>query len=204
MVQAQTLDLGLRVYRIPYSTNVERIALAAGHKAIPIEWVDVDPDDRSVVERVSGQTLVPVLEHDGGVLTDSPRIVDWLEERVPAPPLYPGDPARRAEVTVFVQWFNRWWKVAPNRLVDEDDDVLRAEMRDSVAIFEGLLADRDYLFGAFGVADVITFPFLKYAVFGVEEADTHPFHRILVENLPLRPDSPIRGWVQRVDAHPRA
>ena len=202
MVQAQTLDL--RVYRIPYSTNVERIALAAGHKAVPIEWVDVDPDDRSVVERVSGQTLVPVLAHGGGILTDSPRIVDWLEERVPEPPLYPADPARRAEVTVFVQWFNRWWKVPPNRLVEEDDDALRAEMRDSVAIFEGLLTGRDYLFGTFGAADVIAFPFLKYAVFGVEDDDTDPFHRILVENLPLHPDSPVREWVQRVDTHPRA
>jgi glutathione S-transferase len=202
VVQAQTLDL--RVYRIPYSTNVERIALAAGHKAVAIEWVDVDPDDRSAVERVSGQTFVPVLEHNGGVLTDSPRIVDWLEERVPEPPLYPADPARRAEVTVFVQWFNRWWKVPPNRLVEEDDDGLRPEMRESVAIFEGLLTGRDYLFGTFGAADVIAFPFLKYAVFGVEDGDSDPFHRILVENLPLRPDSPIRDWVQRVDTHPRA
>jgi glutathione S-transferase len=199
VVQAQTLDL--RVYRVPFSTNVERIALAAGHKAVPIEWVDVDPGDRSAVERVSGQTLVPVLEHAGGVLTDSPRIVDWLEKHVPEPSLYP---ARRAESIVFVQWFNRVWKVAPNRLVDEDDEALRAEMRESLAIFEGLLTDREYLFGAFGIADVMAFPFLKYAVFGVEDGDTDPFHRILVENLPLRRDSPIREWVQRVDAHPRA
>ena len=32
-----------RVYRIPFSTNVERVAIAAGHKGIAIEWVDVDP-----------------------------------------------------------------------------------------------------------------------------------------------------------------
>jgi glutathione S-transferase len=199
VVQAETLDL--TVYRIPFSTNVERIALAAGHKGIAIDWVDVDPSDRSVVERLSGQALVPVLEHPGGVLTDSPRIVDWLDEQVPDPSLYP---ARRAEAVVFVQWFNRVWKVAPNRLVEADDDTLRAELRESIAIFEGLLSDRDYLFGTFGIADVMAFPFLKYAVFGLEATDTDPFHRILVENLPLRPDSPIRGWVERVDAHPRA
>ena len=39
----------MRVYRIPFSTNVERVALAAGHKGLPIEWIDVDPDDRSPV-----------------------------------------------------------------------------------------------------------------------------------------------------------
>ena len=46
------MDLGLpstqvlRVYRIPFSTNVERVALATGHKGLAIEWIDVDPDDR--------------------------------------------------------------------------------------------------------------------------------------------------------------
>ena len=32
----------MRVYRIPYSTNVERVALALAHKSMPVEWVDVD------------------------------------------------------------------------------------------------------------------------------------------------------------------
>jgi glutathione S-transferase len=203
VVQAQQLDL-IRVYRIPFSTNVERVALAAGHKGVPVEWIDVDPDDRSTVERVSGQPLVPVLVHGGEVVSDSPKIVDWLEERVPEPPLYPVDPARRAEVTVFVQWFNRVWKVPPNQLVERDDDALKAEMRAALGIFEGLLAGREYLFGEFGVADVIAFPFLKYAVFGLPEGDDELFHRILVEQQPLRAGSPLRAWAERVDAHPRS
>jgi glutathione S-transferase len=203
VVQAQQLDL-IRVYRIPFSTNVERVALAAGHKGVPVEWIDVDPDDRSTVERVSGQPLVPVLVHGDEVVSDSPKIVDWLEERVPEPPLYPVDPARRAEVTVFVQWFNRVWKVPPNQLVERDDDALKAEMRAALGIFEGLLAGREYLFGEFGVADVIAFPFLKYAVFGLPEGDDELFHRILVEQQPLRAGSPLRAWAERVDAHPRS
>ena len=107
------MDL-IRCFRIPFSTNVERVALAAGHKGIPIEWIDVDPDDRSAVRELSGQELVPVLVHGDEVVNDSPRILDWLEARVPEPSLYPRDPARRAEVEIFVQWFNRVWKVAPN------------------------------------------------------------------------------------------
>ena len=38
-----------RVHRIPFSTNVERVALAAGHKGIELEWVDHRPDDRTAV-----------------------------------------------------------------------------------------------------------------------------------------------------------
>jgi glutathione S-transferase len=76
-------------------------------------------------------------------------------------------------------------------------------MQASIAIFEGLLDGRDYLFGTFGIADVIAFPFLKYAVFGLPGGDDELFHRILVDNLPLGPGSPLRAWANRVDAHPR-
>src|SRR6185436_2548527 len=66
----------MRVYRIPYSTNVERVALALAHKSIAVEWVDVDPADRSPVVELSGQDLVPVMVTDHGeVIIDSMRIV---------------------------------------------------------------------------------------------------------------------------------
>ena len=195
----------LRVYRIPFSTNVERIALAAGHKGVEIEWVDVDADDRSSVEAVSGQRLVPVLETDGFVLADSPKILDWLEERHPEPPLLPVEPARRAEVRVFCDWFNRVWKRAPNAVADEGpSDELAAEMRGSVALFEALLDGRDYLFGDFGLADVTAFPFLKYPSLGTAPDDRDRFHRVLVDYMPLADESPLHAWVERVDARPRA
>jgi Glutathione S-transferase, N-terminal domain len=62
----------LRVYRVPFSTNVERVALAAGHKGIELEYVDVPYDDRTEIVRVSGQELVPVLVDGDAVITDSP------------------------------------------------------------------------------------------------------------------------------------
>jgi glutathione S-transferase len=195
----------MRVYRIPFSTNVERVALAAGHKGLDIEWVDVDADDRSPVEAVSGQRLVPVLvTDDDEVVADSPAILEWLEAYVPGPPLLPRDPARRAEVRVFADWFNRVWKRAPNEIADHGaTDALSAEMLAHVEVFESLLHGRDYLFGDFGLADVTAFPFLKYAVLGLPPDDDELFHRVLVDHQPLRDDSPLHGWVMRVDAHPR-
>jgi glutathione S-transferase len=198
------MDL-IRVYRIPFSTNVERVALAAGHKGVSIEWIDVDADDRSAVEAASGQPLVPVLVAGDEVVVDSPVILDWLEDRFPEPSLLPRDAAGRAEVRIFVDWFNRVWKRAPNAIADDGPtEALAAEMRTSVELFEGLLEDRDYLFGEFGLADVVAFPFLKYAVLGTKPDDDDPFHRVLDEYQPLRVDSPVHGWVRRVDAHPRS
>jgi maleylpyruvate isomerase len=44
------------------------------------------------------QGLVPALEVEGRVLTQSPAILEWLEERWPEPPLLPSDPFDRAQV----------------------------------------------------------------------------------------------------------
>ena len=104
----------IELYRLRYSTNVERVTLALAHKGLEFESVWIDPEDRGAVEAVSGQPLVPVLVEDGRVIFDSTAILEYLEERCADPPLYPRDPGRRAEIVIFVDWFNRVWKVPPN------------------------------------------------------------------------------------------
>jgi glutathione S-transferase len=203
----------MRIYRIPFSTNVERVALALGHKGLETEWVDVDPADRAPVEQVSGQPLVPVLVDDRGVHADSTVILEYLEERYPDPPLYPREEPRRTEVALFVDWFNRVWKRPPNAIEAELGnaepdrariDALRAELAGSLDHFEALVTGRDYLYGDFSVADCAAFPFLKYALL-FDPADEELFHRILVENLALDGRYPrVAGWIARVDQHPRA
>ena len=44
------------------------------------------------------QGLVPALATPGGVLIQSPAILEWLEETVPSPPLLPHEPFARAQV----------------------------------------------------------------------------------------------------------
>jgi len=159
---------------------------------------------------------VPVLEtDDGGVLHDSLRIVAHLEARHPERPLYPAKPSRRAEVEVFLDWFDRVWKRPPNLLADAlgaggspDEPELRrwAEaLRGSLDRFDALLQDRDFLAGqAFGVADLVVFPFLKYGVV-VSDEDDELFHRILAEHLrPETRHTRLRTWISRVDELPRA
>jgi glutathione S-transferase len=78
-------------------------------------------------------------------------------------------------------------------------------MRAALDRFEALLAGRDYLFGDFGAADCIAFPFLKYAVFGLPADDDELFHRVLVDHMPLGGRYPrLTAWVRRVDEHPQA
>ena len=202
----------MRLYRFPYSTNVERVALALAHKGLAVESVEIDPADRTPVREVSGQDLVPVLVDGERVVADSTRILHYLEDRYPDPPLYPRDPARRAETDVFVDWFNRVWKVPPNAIEaelggPEPDrgriDQFARELSASRDVFEAMLTGRDYLMGDFSAADCVAFPFLKYGLL-YDPGDTELFHRILAEHLGVGGSYPrLRAWIARMDERPR-
>lgn len=204
----------ISLYRIPFSTNVERAALALAHKGLSAQSVVVDSADRSEVRRVSGQDLVPVLDEDGTVVVDSMEIVRYLEERYPEAPLYPVEPARRAEMLVFIDWFNRVWKRPPNEIEAElrkaSPDLERVaafgrEMAWALDLFEEMVASRDYLMGdAFSAADCCAFPFLKYAALPLAPGDDELFHEILRDYQPLGDGHPrLEAWIRRVDRHPR-
>jgi glutathione S-transferase len=207
----------VRVWRIPLSTNVERVALALGHKQVSVDWVDVEPDDRSAVVELSGQSRVPVLEDDDGrVVVDSTVILEHLERRFPEPQLYPSDPLG-AQVRLFVEWFERAWKPAAGsieaELVDHapnpDQAViakLEARLFRALDLLEGLLRGGDFLLGGrFTAADCVAFPFIKYAALGMPPGDDKLFHRILVDHQPLGDSHPLLiAWINRVDALPRA
>ena len=52
---------------------------------------------------INPQGLVPTLQDQGTVITQSLAIIEWLEETHPTPPLLPRDPLRRAHVRAFAQ-----------------------------------------------------------------------------------------------------
>jgi glutathione S-transferase len=191
------------------------VALALAHKGLEVEAVVIDYSDRGVVERVSGQGLVPVIDDGGEVVADSTRILRHLEERHPDPPLFPRDPARRAELDVFLEWFNEVWKGPPNEIATElatgtppDSEriaALAGQMAGWLDVFERMLDGRDHLAGdEFSAADCAAFPFLKYALMR-DPGDDELFHRVLDDYQRLGDDHPrLAAWIERVDERPRA
>ena len=202
----------ITLYRAPFSTNVERVAIALALKGLEVESVVISYEDRSPVVAVSGQGLVPVIVDNDEVVADSVRILRHLEERYPEHPLFPAEPVRRAEVDLFLEWFNEVWKVAPNAIAGElerrsPDEArvaeLSARMRATLPLFEGLLDDRDHLFGELSAADLAAYPFLKYGV-SRDPADDELFHRLLAEHLKLDGKYPrLRAWIARIGALPQ-
>jgi glutathione S-transferase len=205
----------MRLWQFPFSTNVERVALALAHKGLDAEPVVVDPADRGAVIDLTGQPLVPVLEDEGTVITDSRRILAHLEERFPDPPLYPSEPTRREEVLVFLDWFDLVWKRPPNLIADAlaDGRLLTdpqlsewvSELSGSLDRFENLLQNRDFLLSdAVGVADFAVYPFLRYGV-RLDDVDSDVFHHVLADHLGPELRHPrLRDWIARCDNLPRA
>jgi maleylpyruvate isomerase len=79
-----------------------RTRIALNLKGVPYEQRGVDL--RTGAQRseaflaLNPQGMVPALETDHGVLTQSPAILEWLEETHPEPPLLPNGPDERAQV----------------------------------------------------------------------------------------------------------
>lgn len=77
-----------------------RIALALKGLAYRQQGVDLRTGAQSseAFVALNPQGMVPALELEGAVLTQSPAILEWLEEAYPAPALLPADALGRARV----------------------------------------------------------------------------------------------------------
>lgn len=77
-----------------------RIALALKGLAYDQQGVDLrtGAQKSEAFVALNPQGMVPALEVDGAVLTQSPAILEWLEETHPAPALLPAEPVDRAHV----------------------------------------------------------------------------------------------------------
>jgi maleylacetoacetate isomerase len=89
------------------SSSSYRCRIAFGLKGLTPEFVPVhltrDGGQQHGAEyrALNPQGLVPALEVDGRVLTQSPAILEWLDEVHPEPPLLPADRLERAAVRAF-------------------------------------------------------------------------------------------------------
>jgi maleylacetoacetate isomerase len=77
-------------YRVRIGLNLKGLA----YDIAPVDLV-ANQQGGAAYGAVNAQHLVPTLEADGHVLTQSLSILEWLDETYPDPPLLPNDPFER-------------------------------------------------------------------------------------------------------------
>ena len=123
------------------------------------------------------QGLVPALEVNGAVLTQSLAICEFLDEVYPAPPILPDDPLERAHVRAFAQVIACDVHPVQNlkilkrlRALGHDQEAVnqwaRTTIEEGLAACDALIAGRDtpFCFGDTpGLADIVLVPQLANA-----------------------------------------
>jgi glutathione S-transferase len=99
----------MKLYMHPASTTSRPVMLLAKLADIPLELVVIDlmkgEHHGPEFARINPKRMVPVLDDDGFVLTESAAILKYLADKV-ASPLYPKDLKQRGRVHERMDWFN--------------------------------------------------------------------------------------------------
>jgi maleylpyruvate isomerase len=97
----------MKLYDFFRSSAAFRVRIALNLKRLTAERLAIHlrRNDQSTPTylAVNPQGLVPALEEDGQIFTQSLAIIEYLDETHPEPPLLPGHPADRARVRALAQ-----------------------------------------------------------------------------------------------------
>ena len=92
----------MQLYSFFRSGTSHRLRIALNLKGLATEYIAVDlrteAHQSAEYKALNPQGLVPTLVKDGKVMTQSPAIIEWLEETHPTPALLPTTPDDRAHV----------------------------------------------------------------------------------------------------------
>jgi maleylpyruvate isomerase len=99
----------MRHYGFFRSSASYRLRIGTNLKGLDVEYIPVHLSKGGGEQHLpdyvkkNPQHLVPTLEVDGHVLTQSTAILEYLDETRPVPPIMPRDPAGRARVRALAQ-----------------------------------------------------------------------------------------------------
>ena len=127
---------------------------------VPFDTTRYEPKHPEVV-RINPKRQVPVLIHGDLEIFDSTQIFEYLEDLKPAPPLWPRDRAARARARLLELKSDEVYFPHIIRLMglyETPDDPAAVAARAAAAGYyremERLLAEREYLAGAYSFADI--------------------------------------------------
>lgn len=192
----------MKIISGPLSMFGAKVEIAAHEKGIDFERVMVpfsqqrgyEPKHPDVL-RINPKRQVPVLIDGNLEIFDSTQIFEYLEDLKPQPALWPAQPAARAVARQLEHGSDEVYFPHVVRLMglertpdDPAAQAARAEAAQYYRRMERVLADRDFLAGAYSYADIA---FYMAQLFGARKG------------APMTDDTPnLLAWRERMTARP--
>jgi glutathione S-transferase len=201
--------MAVTLYIMSGSPYAWRVWLALKYKDVDCEVKTLSYDagdfEKPELTALNPRRRVPVLKDDGFVLYESAAIVEYVEDRWPAPPLFSPDPQARAIERRLVREVDQYVAAVVERLVravlftppDRRDSAriaaISADLKKELALWETMVGG-EYLAGRLSAADFALFPLLALV------------ERMSSRNPGLIPTDlagpGIAAWMRRMEALP--
>ena len=186
------------------STNASKVKVILEEKGLAYRVERLRPGDlwKKPPEMVAKHPLgkVPYIEDGGLVVYDSSVINEYLEERYPEPRLLPQDPLDRARARMLENFGDEailvgdlpaiwmpWWAKSDQRDTARMEKGREGLRKRALPYLEKELEGRDYMCGAFGLADA---PYMPMAMV------------LEVDGMPLDAFPRVTAYLDRLRARP--
>lgn len=173
----------LTVYGHPFSINTRKVLAALAEKghAATLAFVDVPRGQQRGAAHVALHPFgkLPVVDHGGFVVYETAAILQYLDEVLPGPALWPNEPAARARARQWERVLQSYFEPHAHpaivhrmfaRIVGFPPDAAvitagLAGMQPALDVVDRHLRGAAYLTGAsFGLADLTWMPYVDYLV----------------------------------------
>ncbi len=162
----------MKIWGRKTSSNVMKVLWLCDELGLPYERIDAGGAFGRTKEpfylAMNPNSVVPTLEEDDGyTLWESNVILRYLvASRAPGSPLHPAEPRARADVERWMDWqqtalnapmvtvFFTWVRLKPEERDMAAHDKALAQLGHLLGMVEKQLAGKDYVCGAFSLADI--------------------------------------------------
>lgn len=132
---------------------------------------------------------VPVLVDGEAVIYESAIINEYLEEKYPEAPLMPKNLFQRAQARIWVDFCNTRLQETASRITHgREPEKAKERLGEQLMTLDREMAGRDYIAGAYSLADITFIPFfVRQQRYGVSIDDRLPHLKRWMDRLLARP-----------------
>ena len=168
------VDTHIELYHFEECPYCEKVRRALDYYDLEYESHIIDPADRSEVEEISGQSLVPVIVDGDNVVNDSTEIIKYLDEHYSnSRQIVPEEAHEKSHALIWNEFGELSWGTlgytaqkgidkAGNELSSGDKQHLQAEINRESQLLDDYLTNMKFLVGnEFSIADIAMSSFIS-------------------------------------------